>query len=55
MMHLLGINERHFETLWLLIVIANLSTLLPLPLLRWLPADGAVPDEQLPQDLPHLG
>ncbi|NJM65677.1 MAG: folate/biopterin family MFS transporter [Acaryochloris sp. RU_4_1] len=36
-MHLLGINEANFQQLWLLVIIANLSTLLPLPLLHWLP------------------
>jgi folate/biopterin transporter len=36
-MHLLGIKEAEFGSLWILVVIANLSTLLPLPLLRWLP------------------
>lgn len=34
----LGINEHHFDRLWLLVVITNLSSLLPLPLLSWLPA-----------------
>ncbi|HEY9644361.1 MAG TPA: hypothetical protein V6C57_27955, partial [Coleofasciculaceae cyanobacterium] len=37
LMHWLGINESNFEQLWLLVVITNLSTLLPLPLLGWLP------------------
>lgn len=32
-----GINETNFETLWLLVVITNFSTLLPLPLVSWLP------------------
>jgi folate/biopterin transporter len=34
---LLGITETQFDGLWLLVVIANLSTLLPLPFLHWLP------------------
>jgi len=38
LMHWLGIRENHFEALWLLVVVTNLSTLLPLPLVRWLPA-----------------
>lgn len=38
--HLLGITDRNFDNLWLLIVITNLSTLLPLPFLNWLPADS---------------
>ncbi|MGF1478804.1 MAG: folate/biopterin family MFS transporter [Cyanophyceae cyanobacterium] len=36
--HWLGVTETNFEHLWLLVVITNLSTLLPLPLLNWLPA-----------------
>lgn len=34
----LGVTETNFENLWLLILIANLSSLLPLPFLRWIPA-----------------
>lgn len=41
LMHWLGIRENHFEALWLLVVITNLSTLLPLPLVKWLPATDA--------------
>ena len=33
----LGVTETNFENLWLLLLITNLSTLLPLPLLNWLP------------------
>ncbi|MFM7423944.1 MAG: folate/biopterin family MFS transporter [Elainella sp.] len=33
----LGITETNFTQLWLLVVITNLSTLLPLPFLTWLP------------------
>ncbi|NES81835.1 MAG: folate/biopterin family MFS transporter, partial [Moorea sp. SIO2B7] len=36
--HLLEVTETNFENLWLLVLITNLSTLLPLPLLSWLPA-----------------
>ncbi|GAB4299060.1 MAG: folate/biopterin family MFS transporter [Oscillatoriaceae cyanobacterium] len=36
--HFLGVTETNFDNLWLLVTISNLSTLLPLPLLRWLPA-----------------
>ncbi|MBD2579017.1 folate/biopterin family MFS transporter [Oscillatoria sp. FACHB-1406] len=35
---LLGITDTQFDRLWLLVIIANLTTLLPLPFLRWLPA-----------------
>ncbi|ACK68914.1 folate/biopterin transporter [Gloeothece citriformis PCC 7424] len=37
--HLLGVTETNFENLWLLVLITNLSTLLPLPFINWLPAD----------------
>uniref|UniRef100_B8HXJ1 Folate/biopterin transporter n=1 Tax=Cyanothece sp. (strain PCC 7425 / ATCC 29141) TaxID=395961 RepID=B8HXJ1_CYAP4 len=37
LMHSLGIRENQFDLLWLLVLITNLSTLLPLPLLHWLP------------------
>ncbi len=42
--HLLGVTETNFTNLWLLVLITNLSTLLPLPLVRWLP-DGDIPAE----------
>ena len=34
----LGVTENNFDNLWLLVIITNLSTLLPLPFLGWLPA-----------------
>lgn len=37
LMHWMGITDSNFQRLWLLILVTNLSTLLPLPLLRWLP------------------
>ncbi len=40
--HWLGITDQNFNRLWILVVIANLSTLLPLPLLSWLPGPSAV-------------
>ena len=36
--HWLGITATNFESLWLLVLITNLSTLLPLPFINWLPA-----------------
>ena len=36
--HWLGVTETNFDKLWLLVVITNLSSLLPLPFLNWLPA-----------------
>jgi folate/biopterin transporter len=41
LMHWLGITQTNFGSLWLLVVITNLSTLLPLPFLSWLPAGEA--------------
>ena len=41
LMHWLGVNETNFSNLWLLVVLTNLSTLLPLPLLGWLPSTQA--------------
>lgn len=34
----LGVTEHNFDKLWLLVIITNLSTLLPLPFLGWLPS-----------------
>jgi folate/biopterin transporter len=34
----LGVTESNFDKLWLLVIITNLSTLLPLPFLGWLPS-----------------
>jgi folate/biopterin transporter len=36
--HLLGVTETNFDKLWLLVLITNASSLLPLPFLGWLPA-----------------
>jgi folate/biopterin transporter len=41
----LGVTETNFDKLWLLVLITNLSTLLPLPLLNWLPSADEVPME----------
>ena len=35
--HWLGVTETNFDHMWLLVVLTNLSTLLPLGLLGWLP------------------
>ena len=34
----LGVTESNFDRLWILVIITNLSTLLPLPFLGWLPS-----------------
>ncbi|MFW6316802.1 MAG: folate/biopterin family MFS transporter, partial [Cyanobacteriota bacterium] len=36
--YLLGVTENNFDRLWLLVILTNLSTLLPLPLIKLLPA-----------------
>jgi folate/biopterin transporter len=46
--HWLGVTETNFANLWLLVLITNLSTLLPLPLLGWLPDND--PQEDLKQN-----
>lgn len=38
----LGVTDVNFANLWLLVLITNLSNLLPLPLLGWLPEQTAV-------------
>ena len=35
--HLLGVTETNFDQLWVLVLVTNLSTLLPLPFLGFLP------------------
>ncbi|MEO0834723.1 MAG: folate/biopterin family MFS transporter [Cyanobacteria bacterium J06642_3] len=45
----LGVTESNFDLLWLLVIITNLSTLLPLPFLSWLPA-GDPQSEQSSND-----
>jgi len=53
--HWLGITDRNFDNLWLLVLITNLSTLLPLPFLSWLPAENTETGEQNNQNtLPLL-
>jgi folate/biopterin transporter len=42
LMHWFGVTENNFTNLALLVVLTNLSTLLPLPLLGWLPGADAV-------------
>ncbi|NJN72115.1 MAG: folate/biopterin family MFS transporter [Limnothrix sp. RL_2_0] len=43
----LGVTESNFDRLWLLVTITNLSTLLPLVFVKWLPAGD--PQAELPQ------
>lgn len=46
LMHWLEITESNFDNLWLLVVIANVSTLLPLPFLGLLPSANALSEEE---------
>ncbi|NEP44361.1 MAG: folate/biopterin family MFS transporter, partial [Okeania sp. SIO2H7] len=46
LMHWFGITESNFDNLWLLVVIANFSTLLPLLFLGWLPSANALSEEE---------
>ncbi|MGB2926825.1 MAG: folate/biopterin family MFS transporter [Limnothrix sp.] len=43
----LGVTETNFDRLWLLVTITNLSTLLPLVFVKWLPAGD--PQADLPE------
>ena len=63
LMHYLGVTETNFDKLWLLVTITNLSTLLPLPFINWLPAAGeeiqkvaqpALQESDKPEILPNL-
>lgn len=47
--HLLGVTESNFNNLWLLVLIANISSLLPLPLLSWLPDEKNDQSEETTQ------
>jgi len=51
LMYWLGITQTNFQSLWLLVVITNLSTLLPLPLANWLPGQES---EGITQTQPSL-
>lgn len=45
--HWLNVTETNFDRLWILVLITNLSTLLPLPLLNWLPTSQEMPHEPI--------
>lgn len=51
LMQWMGITESNFQNLWLLVLVTNLSTLLPLPFLGWLPRASSN-EEQFPSPLP---
>ncbi|MEA5621897.1 folate/biopterin family MFS transporter [Nostoc sp. UHCC 0251] len=50
----LGITATNFESLWLLVVITNLSTLLPLPFINWLPAAEEQTETSKDEEQPFL-
>ncbi|MFB2891890.1 folate/biopterin family MFS transporter [Aerosakkonemataceae cyanobacterium BLCC-F50] len=56
LMHWLGITEHNFQSLWILVIIANLSALLPLLFINWLPKGDpqAEISEQYIQPVPTL-
>jgi folate/biopterin transporter len=47
LMHLMGISENNFDNLWLLVLLTNLSTILPLPFIKWLPGENNQKREKL--------
>jgi hypothetical protein len=53
-MHWMGITENDFSNLALLVVITNLSTLLPLPLLGLLPSPTEQPGAESKLQLPTV-
>lgn len=52
--HWFGVTDTNFENLWILVILTNLSTLLPLPLLGWLPsASDITTTESEPHESEH--
>lgn len=49
--HWLGVTDTNFDKLWLLVLITNLATLLPLPMLHWVPDTVSDPDPDRVVDL----
>ncbi|MFN3927394.1 MAG: folate/biopterin family MFS transporter [Pseudanabaenaceae cyanobacterium] len=49
--YILGVTETDFTNLWLLVTITNLSSLLPLPLIHWLPAERLEIGDQNAEEL----
>jgi hypothetical protein len=45
LMHWLQVDETHFANLWIVVMITNLTTLLPLPLIGWLPGAETEDDQ----------
>lgn len=49
--HWMGITPENFELLWLLVLVTNLTTLLPLPFVGWLPGENDAPPSVLAPSL----
>jgi BT1 family len=47
LMRFLNVTDTNFDQLWVLVLITNLSGLLPLPLLGWLPGESELPTDEL--------
>lgn len=50
--HLLGVTETNFDHLWLLVLVTNLTTLLPLPFLGFLPTTDLTSTDSINETLP---
>ncbi|MGK7939693.1 MAG: folate/biopterin family MFS transporter [Crocosphaera sp.] len=54
--HWIGVTDTNFDNLWLLVIITNLSTLLPLPLVKWLPnSDPQTSDQVTKEKTVYIG
>ncbi len=54
--HALGVTDSNFDNLWILVVITNLTTLIPLPFLGWLPHGTEEMDAaDIPNPEPEMG
>lgn len=43
--YIMGVTETNFKNLWLLVILTNVTTLLPLLFIKWLPSGDVNPDE----------
>jgi hypothetical protein len=46
--NMLGVTAKHLENFWLLVLICNLTTLLPLLLINWIPEEDPVDIQAAP-------
>ncbi len=49
--HWMHVTPENFEQLWLLVLVTNLTTLLPLPFVSWLPSEDDVDPPAVPSQL----